>query len=69
MFNAIRQHAVSWPLAISEEPSDGEQKPQWGGLQISSDRDDGRIFWGLKNSISGFFFSAGKFWKVFFGVA
>ena len=26
MFNAIRQHAVSWPLAIGEEPSDGEQK-------------------------------------------
>ena len=22
---------MSWPLAIGEEPSDGEQKPQWGG--------------------------------------
>ena len=31
MFNAIRQHAVSWPLAIGEEPSDGEQKRHWGG--------------------------------------
>ena len=26
-----------------------------GILQISSDRDDHRIFWGLKFSISGFF--------------
>ena len=31
MFNAIRQHAVSWPLAIGEEPSDGEQKRHRGG--------------------------------------
>ena len=31
MFNAIRQHAVSRPLAIGEDPSDGEQKPQPGG--------------------------------------
>ena len=60
---------MSWPLAIGEEPSDGEQKPQRGGLRISSGRDDRRIFWGLKNSISGFFFLAGKFWKVFFWVA
>ena len=46
---------MSWPLAIGEEPSDGEQKPQWGGgLRISSDRDDRSIFGGLKNSISGF---------------
>ena len=50
MFNAIRQHAVSWPLAIGEEPSDGEQKRHRGGrgmgvgLRISSDRDDRRIF-------------------------
>ena len=48
MFNAIRQHAVSWPLAIGEEPSDGEQKRHGGGmgvgLRISSDRDDRRIF-------------------------
>ena len=31
MFNVIRQHAVSCPLAIGEDPSDGEQKPQPGG--------------------------------------
>ena len=46
---------MSWPLAIGEEPSDGEQKRHrggwgWGlgggvGLRISSDfRDDRRIF-------------------------
>ena len=34
-------------------------------LQISSDRDDRRIFWVLKFSISGFF-GVGKFWQVFF---
>ena len=33
-------------------------------LRISSDRDDRRIFWGLKFSISGFF-GVGKFWQVF----
>ena len=33
-------------------------------LRISSDRDDQRIFWGLKFSISGFF-GVGKFWQVF----
>ena len=31
-----------------------------GVLRISSDRDDRRIFWGLKFSISGFF-GVGKF--------
>ena len=40
---------MSWPLAIGEEPSDGEQKCHRGGegevgLRISSDRDDRRIF-------------------------
>ena len=34
-------------------------------LRISSDRDNRRIFWGLKFSISGFF-GVGKFWQVFF---
>ena len=45
--------------------------PQGGGgaggsLRISSDRDDRRIFWGLKFSISGFFGGrgVGKFWQV-----
>ena len=52
---------MSWPLAIGEEPSDGEQKPQRGGLRISSDRDARSIFLDLKNSISGFV-SVGKFW-------
>ena len=33
-------------------------------LRISSDRDDRRIFWGLKFSISGIF-GVGKFWQVF----
>ena len=33
-------------------------------LRISSDRDDRRIFGGLKCSISGFFW-VGKFWQVF----
>ena len=42
---------MSWPLAIGEEPSDGEQKPQrggggGGGLRILSDRD---IFGGIQN--------------------
>ena len=36
-----------------------------GILRISSDRDDQRIFWGLKFSISGFFW-VGKFWQVCF---
>ena len=38
-----------------------------GSLRISSDRDDRRIFWGLKFSISWFFFlggGVGKFWQV-----
>ena len=39
-----------------------------GALQISSDRDDRKIFWGLKFSISGFF-GVGKFWQVFFWIA
>ena len=33
-------------------------------LRISRDRDDGRIFGGLKFSISGFL-GVGKFWQVF----
>ena len=37
-----------------------------GILQISSDRDDRRMFLGLKFSVSGFF-GVGKFWQVFFG--
>ena len=38
----------------------------WGGvLRISSDRDDGRIFLGLKFFISGLFWVK-KFWQVFF---
>ena len=40
-----------------------------GGVQwISSDRDDQRIFWGLKFFILGLFW-VGKFWQVFFWVA
>ena len=61
MFNAIRQHVVSWPLAIGEEPSDGEQKPQWGGLRISSDRHGRRIFWGLEIRFRDFFVFG---WKI-----
>ena len=34
---------------------------------IPSDRDDRRIFWGLKFSISGFFW-VGKFCQVFFSL-
>ena len=37
-----------------------------GGLRISSDRDDQRIFWGLKFSIPGFFW-VGKFGMYFLG--
>ena len=37
-------------------------------LHISSDRDDLRIFWGLKFSIPRFFWE-GKFGKYFLGVA
>ena len=44
----------------------------WGGggqvLQISSDRDDQRIFWGVKFLIPGIFLGK-KIWQVFFGVA
>ena len=36
------------------------------GLRISSDRDDRRIFLGVKFSIPGFFW-VGKFGKYFFG--
>ena len=43
----------------------------WGrggrGLQISSEGDDQRIFWGVKFLILGIFL--GKIWQVFFGVA
>ena len=38
------------PLFIITSSSQGD-----GVLRISSDGDDGRIFWGLKFSISGFF--------------
>ena len=38
---------------------------QEGVLGISSDRDDRRIFLGLKFSISGFFLGT-KIWQVFF---
>ena len=38
-----------------------------GLLQISSDRDDWRIFWGLKISILGFFGGRKNFGKYFFG--
>ena len=37
-----------------------------GVLVISSDRDDQRIFFGLKFSIPGFF-GVRKFWQVFYG--
>ena len=46
----------------------GEGGGGWGVLRISSYRDDGRIFLGLKFSISGFSW-VGKFCQVFFGVA
>ena len=36
-----------------------------GVLRLPSDRNDRRIFLGLKFSISGFFW-VGKFWQVFF---
>ena len=36
-----------------------------GVLRISNDREDWRIFLGLKILISGFFW-VGKFWQVFF---
>ena len=36
----------------------------WVIRMISSDRDDRRIFWALKFSISGFCW-VGKFWQVF----
>ena len=39
-----------------------------GGIQISSDKDDQRIFLGLKFLIPGFF-GVVKIWQVFFGVA
>ena len=37
-------------------------------LQISSDGDDQRIFWGVKFLILGIFLGK-KIWQVFFGVA
>ena len=37
-----------------------------GVLQISSDRDNRRMFLGLKFSVSRFFW-VGNFWQVFFG--
>ena len=40
-----------------------------GLLQISSDRDDWRIFWGFKNFDFGIFLEKEKFWQVFFWVA
>ena len=39
----------------------------WVLRMISSDRDDRRIFWGLKFSISGFFW-VGKFYQAFFSL-
>ena len=39
-----------------------------GGTRISSDRDDRRIFWGLKFSNSGFL-GVEEFWQVLFWVA
>ena len=37
-----------------------------GGIQISSDKDDQRIFWGLKFLISGFF-GVVKYGEYFLG--
>ena len=52
-----------WKLAILPGG-----KGEGGVLQISSDRDNHRIFLCSKFSISGFL-GVGKFWKVFFWVA
>ena len=52
--SARGEHCVT-PARAAENETRGA--PGWGGggsLRISSDRDDRRIFWGLKFSISGF---------------
>ena len=65
--SARGEHCVT-PARAAEKETRGA--PGWGGggesLRISSDRDDRRIFWGLKFSISGFFEGrgVGKFWQV-----
>ena len=42
------------------------RRSQIEGAPMSSDRDNRRIFWGLKFSFPGFFW-VGKFGKYFFG--
>ena len=42
-------------------------KMKWATIRISSDRDDGRIFMGLKFLFSGFFWIE-KFWQLCFWV-
>ena len=64
--SARGEHCVT-PARAAEKETRGA--PGWGGggsLRILSDRDDRRIFWGLKFSISGFFGGrgVGKFWQV-----
>ena len=39
----------------------------WGVLRISSDRNDGRIFWGLKFSNSGFYWGRRILVRIFLG--
>ena len=52
--------------ATAQYPEFATVCPQAGAFQISSVRDDQRIFLGLKFSIPGFFW-VGKFGKYFFG--
>ena len=58
-------------LAPLNAPCKYQYKPPlpegWGLLRISSDRDDRRIFLGLKFSILGSFLVAGYKWVFFFG--
>ena len=61
------EHCVTPARAAEKETSGAPGLGGGGGsLRISSDRDDRRIFWGLKFSISGFFGGrgVGKFWQV-----
>ena len=59
-------HLNGKTIGFYQKTQESQQGEGGGVLRLPSDRNDRRIFLGLKFSISGFFW-VGKFWQVFFG--
>ena len=66
IWNLIQEHSEDNYKFSSAEKRALNTSERERVLRISSDRDDQKIFSGLKFSISGFVL-VGKFWQVFFG--